>query len=486
MSIRRKKILILIGLTLTVGLSCKAFAAKSPWEGTRVKWLLGTGHNAVAGTVVKEVAEKELGIKVELVMVPGVQHREFVLKDWKTGGGEYDIVTMQPRDNAEVMGLGYFIPLNEYMDKYNAWDIYNNILPTYRGLYCEWGGKVYAFVQDGDITFMMYRKDIFSDPTIQAKFKAEYGYDLKAPDTMEEMLDVCSFFNGWDWDGDGKKEYGFQWTVWRRDFHHIHWLALFGGYGGIPFDENMKPLVNTEPGVKALELMKEILKVSPPGALGMNVDECFASFLNGEVALGLYFPDIGRLVYSGEAFAGAGGPEWKGKIGYAFWPKTVYKGVERRYACMSQGRIIGISKFSKVKDAAFQVLKLADRPDVANRYIINAKSGADPFLKTQLNPKVWWEDFNYPVDEDYLHYHLESMKYGYPAIMIPGNEEYNDSLNAQCDAYLAGMVDSAKIALDTVAKDWDAITMKWGRDEQKAVWKEVIKKFEAIGIHLPK
>lgn len=481
-----KKMFVFVGLILIVGLSCTAFAAKSPWEGTTVKWLTGTGHNAVAGTVVKEVAEKELGIKVELILIPDAQHREFVLRDWKTGGGEYDIVTMHPRYNAEVMGLEYLTPLNDYMDKYEAWDVYNNIIPTYRTLYAEWGGKVYAFVQDGDITFMVYRKDIFSDPSIQAKFKAKYGYDLKAPDTMDEMLDVSSFFNGWDWDGDGKDEYGFQWTFWRREFLEADWLPLFGGYGGIPFDENMKPLINTEPGVKALELMKEILKVSPPGALGMNVDECFAGFLNGEAVLALYYPDVGRLIYSPDAFGGTGGPHWKGKVGYALWPKTVYKGVERRYASMCHGRIIGISKFSKVKDAAFQVLKLANRADVANRYVINAKSGSDPFLQTQLDPKVWWEDFNYPVDEDYLRIHLDSMKYGYPEIMIPGNEEYYDSLRAQVDAYLAGMVDSAQTALDTVAREWDAITMRWGRDKQKAVWKEVLKKYEAIGIQLPK
>ena len=46
------------------------------------------------------------------------------------------------------------------------------------------------------------------NPEYQAKFKAKYGYDLAPPKAWKEVRDTAEFFNGWDWDGDGRKEYG--------------------------------------------------------------------------------------------------------------------------------------------------------------------------------------------------------------------------------------------------------------------------------------
>lgn len=86
-----------------------------------------------------------------------------------------------------------------------AWEYYRDNVKTYNKLLCEWEGKVYAFVQDGDAAILYYRKDVLNDPEKQEKFKAKYGYELPSPPKIwDQIIDVAEFFDGWGWDNDGK------------------------------------------------------------------------------------------------------------------------------------------------------------------------------------------------------------------------------------------------------------------------------------------
>ena len=51
-------------------------------------------------------------------------------------------------------------------------------------------------------------KDVIDNPEMQAKYKADTGKELKVPTTWKEYGEMASYFNGWDWDGDGELEYG--------------------------------------------------------------------------------------------------------------------------------------------------------------------------------------------------------------------------------------------------------------------------------------
>ena len=50
-------------------------------------------------------------------------------------------------------------------------------------------GKIYGFPDDGDVFVMYYRKDVLTDPAIQAAYKEKYGSDLPVPPTTWSEFD---------------------------------------------------------------------------------------------------------------------------------------------------------------------------------------------------------------------------------------------------------------------------------------------------------
>ena len=56
---------------------------------------------------------------------------------------------------------------------------------------------------------LYYRKDVLANTAYQEKFKSKLNYELpNPPKSMKEMHDVAEFFTGWDWNGDGKEDWG--------------------------------------------------------------------------------------------------------------------------------------------------------------------------------------------------------------------------------------------------------------------------------------
>lgn len=472
---------ISLGIFLTVALlafSVAGFAEKKPYEGVTVTWLTGAGHNQIACAINKEHIKEVLGITIDQIIEPDHLHYELAMKDWVTGGGSYDMLTLHPRWNGELME-GYLLPLNKYIDKFNAWDDYNDIMETYRELYCERGGKVYGFVQDGDVATMYYRKDILGNPEYQKKFKEKYGYDMPVPpQTWDHLIDVAGFFTGWDWDKDGENEFGLNFHPWRREDMEASFLPIWGSVSGgkVLFDENMRPLINSDDGLKTLALQKKLLDYMPPGFISFTWSETFASFIEGTVAISLSYPDIGRLILNEGTFGGAGGPQNKGKIGYAAWPATFLGGEPFRYNSMCHGRIIGISSFAKNPEAAFAALLEVCKKERSILHVSNVDSGSDPFAYSHMDLANWTIN----VEEEFLKAHVKNMGYGYPEPLIPGLAEYYEILRIEVHGFLAGEK-NAKTALANVERGWNDITERLGLDKQKKAWRGTLEILRGLG-----
>jgi ABC-type glycerol-3-phosphate transport system substrate-binding protein len=130
------------------------------------------------------------------------------------------------------------------------------------------------------------RKDLFTDPTEQAKFKAKYGYDLNYPDTWDQLRDAAEFFNRppnlngfWTSGAIG-------WAIFYGEF----WTLLQSNGGEVM--KNGAITVNTPEWAGALEFQKKMSAFSPEGWLGQ--DWFFGTKLleGGKLAMQLqwYFP----------------------------------------------------------------------------------------------------------------------------------------------------------------------------------------------------
>ena len=145
---------------------------------------------------------------------------------------------------------------------------------------------MYQYPVDGDRHYLKYRKDVIDNPEMQKKYKEATGKELKVPTTCKEYGEMAKFFNGWDWDGDGEKEYGSAEVMKKDDIMFAAFFSRSVAYaknprttGGFFFDlETMKPNINNPGFVEALGDWVEATKYVPPGGINFGLGDEIGSF----------------------------------------------------------------------------------------------------------------------------------------------------------------------------------------------------------------
>lgn len=495
------RLLLILGLVL--GLS--SFAAPSlsaPPEQTPVapasldvvKWeyppsfggvtinLVGdAGHNLKPYEFWKGDFEKA-GISILVTEVPFEGVYEKIKTEFVAGTGAFDVVTFYPAYIGDFAGNGYLEPLDEYMAKEPAavWDPNPaDVLAPFWELYCKFGGKVYALPIDGDVHMLMYRKDLLENPDEQAAFKAKYGKELAPPETWEDWLQIGEFFTRkkgeklagevLDRDFYGSAEFA------KRGFSFAWFVDRWAAFGEPYFDEQMNPLVNSPNAVKALQNFVDSLKNAPPDVLGYGYDELRDAFLKGSVAMVVQWTDVPKKG------ADPNQSVIVGKIGVGRVPGWKIGDQVVHRAMMPVGRVVAVAADSQNKEAAYWVTKHISY-DRSLEDVSTPLTGLDPYRKTHFtNPQAYTMFASVEEAQAYLNGVEAAMADGYPEIFIPGAAQYEDSLDLHVNKALAGQ-ETAQEALDAVAKEWNEITDKLGRDKQIELWLKALEAYKALGL----
>jgi len=350
------------------------------------------------------------------------------------------------------------------MDKWDpGWE---DVHEGYRKWACTFGGKRYAIPVTGDIVVTNYRKDIFEDPKEKSAFKAKYGYELAPPKTWDQVLDMAEFFRR-DTDGDGKIDFWGYADQSRRGRSFYWYLIRYAAYSSPDphlFDpKTMKPLINSPEAIKALENYVECTKLAPPGVLSWEWDELYNAFMKGELAFNVHWFDEGRRSWELErTIPGA-------KMGWALPPGVIKDGKLYQRSSTFGGWILGLCKDSKNPEAAYMVLWYMLGPEHSLEFVLDPGTGAGLFRTSHFESGL----SKYVCTEDYLKTLNDAIAILYPELRIPGGFEYYDSLDVAVQAAIA-RTKTSKEALDEVAKQWDEITDRLGRERQAARYREAM------------
>jgi multiple sugar transport system substrate-binding protein len=421
------------------------------------------------------------GITLKILESPDPTSYLDAVKDREAGGGRYDIVMFFPRFNGEL-APGYLRPLDDLIEKHAARDLFTNIVDAYRILYSRWGGKTIAVPVDGDVAMLYYRKDAFLNPDYQKKYRDRHGSELRVPRTWEEFRKVAQFFTGWAWGPSGRPGYGFQTSTWERAYIEQQWAPMMASAGGNWFTKDLKPAWNNEAGIRALRDLKGLLDFAPPGSISLSWNHTMENIFTEDVAMVLWYMDLGRLGMSPHSwFAKNGGPAKMKLFGYALWPGYESGGVYRNFNSMFYGRVVGISRFSKNPEAAFQVLRTLLVPERRVLSMDDDQSGSDMFLKTDYDPAVF-KKLSPP--RDFLETARKVLENGFPEMQLPGAGEYMDALQGSLHAYLTGSESDPAAALRSAADRWEAITDRLGRAKQAGYWAEVSGRYKEAGLRI--
>ncbi len=452
--------------------------------GTEVNVFVDGGINSVPFQMFSDKIEEESGIKVVLTEVAQEDVYTKLKNEFVAGTGAYDLVIYFPSLLPEFVNLGNIIPMDDYTEILDPQ--LEDIIVSYRELYCTYNDQLYSLPYDGDLHVYYYRKDLLEDETEQSNFKDEYGYDLKVPETWEEAKDFAEFFTRdagdtlagqtleSDFYGNG--------MLLARGWCKFAFMDRFTAYGGTYFDEDLNPMINSEAGMQAMADLKDLMQYAPSGVLSYGYTENRGSFLSGNLASFILWTDLFKFSYNADESS------VQGDVGISHIPGAIIDGELNYKATMPFGRVMSITSTTDHPAEAYYVaayMSVIGSQD----FVLDPRTGEDPFRYSHADPEKLAEylsDFSgteVPEDDCKIYFDAieASLENGYPDLSIPGSNEYMDVLDLNIHKALSGEI-TDEVALNTAAEEWNDISESMGFETQKQIWQSQLETWDKLGL----
>lgn len=424
------------------------------------------------------------GGTVEVQTFPFGDLFEKIRAGYVSGASPFDIIVYASDWAGDIMGAGYVLEVPQANQDAMG---YQYLIPTYRDRILSWGGKVYGTPYDGDAHNTYLRKDLLTDPTYMAEFKAKYGYDLPVPiKTWDQYHDIAEFFNGKEIDGN--TIYGAGTAFKRKAQSYWTYLGIAAPYAKAPNDpayffdpETMEPRINNPGFVKALDFYSSLVAVGPPDVVNWDVGNIRSEFPAGKLALAIDWGDVGPLSADPNSSVVTKG-----------WSAQAHPGVDEYYDSQTKawvkqynqapflafgGWVGGVSATTKNPECAFDFLSFMGSQNMSAKLVTTAGSGVNPHFYSDMNDLAPWVAAGMSEEQatEYLTAVRDTINSPNAVVdlRITGAAEYFDALDTQLARAVAGETSSQE-ALDEVAKQWNAITDRLGRDQQIKLYRQML------------
>lgn len=427
--------------------------------------------------------EELTGAEVNVVHVPFGDLFQRIMIPFQAKQNAYDVLFYGS------LWIGDFSPYLEPVPvEYQNTVSMKSVTTNYKDV-ATWGKTMVQFPVDGDRHYLKYRTDVLDNPEMQKKFKAETGRDLSVPQTWEEYDEIARVFNGWDWDGDGEKNYGSAEVVKRDDLMFSAFISRVSAYakhpdvkGGFFFDlETMEPLINTPGFVKGLEMFIKAQDFMPPGGNNFGLGDEIFSFGGGQTLFSYSWDDAyiqamqkdSRIRNKVAAAPLPGAKEvWNRKTGK--WDSFE---TPNRAPYITWGWTSAVSKMSENKDMAFDYLCFFSNEANTLHDLQIGRFGVNPYRTTHFDPKFWTDKLNWN-DKTALTYvktlsGMDDSKNRVFDLRVPGVGQFMSSMAVGVSEALAGQKAPQK-ALDDVAAEWRRIVERIGKDRVQQAYANVV------------
>ncbi|TIX96506.1 MAG: extracellular solute-binding protein [Mesorhizobium sp.] len=480
---------LLLGAMAMAGVAATGpAAAQKMYDGVTVRIMTRPGP-VIAQRLVERGKEftEMTGAKIEVAEVPFAELFQKLLTDWATGTNSIDVGVFASSWAPEYVDAGLLQDLTDYVAKDTKIEI-NDIAPFFREYNQKVGGKTYLITVDGDFQMVYYRKDILDQ------------MGLKPPRTWDEYHAVAAATDGKDLNGDGTPDFGSCMFKKRNAQSYFAIMSIAAAYvqtqgtfEGMFFDPaTMKPLVNNEAWAEAFKIYKKNGEYGPPDELNHDIGDTRALVTTGRCALAIDWGDIGPLSLD------PGGEAIKNKMGATVMmgtKKVLDKATGKLVDCDATRcphAIDGInySPFAafggwtgginakaddKVKQAGYNFLSYMNQAAQSNVDVTIGWTGYNPYRNSQLDNLEPWikAGFTEESAKNYLGAIKDSLNNPNMAsdLKIPGTAEYQGVvLDRELARFLAGEI-TAEEAVANVETGWEEITERFGRDEQKNLYK---------------
>jgi multiple sugar transport system substrate-binding protein len=438
--------------------------------------------------------EEQTGGHINITKVPIDTLHQEIFSDLKSGTGQYDAYQTAAWFYGDFFtgGEPLIAEIAPFLQdpRYPFWDP-DQFLPAIKRLY-TWQGKLYGVLFDADAQILYYRKDVLANAAYQEKFKSKLGYELpNPPKNVKEMHDVAEFFTGWDWNGDGKDDWGISLHAKVNEQGFFHFLTFAAPYVVSPNNryfyfnpDDMRPLINSEGHLRALEDYLRFLANGPKEQIGWTLPQGWEVFLAGHAVMEATWGDLPTLAQDRARSS------VQGRVGAALIPGTTeafnpITGQWEQYPLNVVGNTNGgswhcvIPRASKKKEAAYDFLAFMANRKNAFFNSTNGWTGVQPGMQYEYFPPVGtgsvveWQNQGWDKADAiaFLQYYHDNLVLPVQQLYlrIPGAAEYWHELDVRVSSVLAGET-KPKDALDDIYQTWEKITDRYGRESQKKLY----------------
>jgi len=322
-----------------------------PYVGTQLKVInLEQPYSKGIDTFIPEF-EKLTGMKVSQETMGQVAVTNKITTELAARTGFYDLLWVEGATVPQYAAAGWIEPIDSYISSpttlsVNLGDFIQSVLNALR--YPPPKGKLYSLPFFAATVIMYYRKDIFD------------RYGVAAPDTIEEMVEVCKKVHTKDMPAialRGKPH---------RAMNIWHWSYFLYGLGGNyfrDFPDDMYPTLDSPAAIKATDIYGQLLRnYSIPGAQSATYDDVVIAMQQGRVAMVTEGAPLGARILDPEK------SKVMGKVGF----RQVPRGPAGRFPPFTaQG--LAIARDSKNKEAAYLFLQWATSREILLKIALSTR-----------------------------------------------------------------------------------------------------------------
>jgi multiple sugar transport system substrate-binding protein len=264
------------------------------------------------------------------------------------GATQYDTIMHDYSVLPAQAGAGWLTPLDPYIDadpdfKKSVWsDVPENVLKLW-----SYKGKQHGLPPDGNTQLMYWRSDILDKAGI------------KPPETWDDVIESAKELTGGG-------QYGFVCSLQRGIWDYSVFASILQSHGGQVYDPaTFQVTLESEPAVKALNVLKTLLKYADPVTLNASNDDVIRSFASGR---GVLAPcEWGGAGFTSPEFSKFATQTGAGKV-----PKG--SGPDGKHVPVMGGLAFEIPVASEHKDEVWQWIKfiMSDDPEVQETWVKNS------------------------------------------------------------------------------------------------------------------
>ncbi|MBE7556107.1 MAG: extracellular solute-binding protein [Anaerolineales bacterium] len=391
-------------LEVTSGSEFWAEAGK-PYAGVTIRGISeSTPPSRYAAEVLAPAFEKETGIKVEFEVTSWDQMYDKPIKDMQANTGIYDFIYIEQDIIYSYLAQNFLVDLTQMLNekpelKSPDFDVAN--FTSFIDNFKDANGDVYGVPMEAFVKIQLYRKDLYSNPDIQAAFKEQYGYDLAPATTFQQYEDIAAFFTQYGKDnnmelwgttvqgntGHASSFYEYYESI-APTFGLYNWGIKDVGGGNYKACVANGGEMNSDVAKEALGWWVSLLQYAPPEATSSTWDEVAASFAAGRAAQGWVYGENAAWIATDDTRS-----KVVGNVGVALPPTA--EGVMAQaesgegYIGYYDGGAFGIPYSSKNQEAALLWLQYIGQSSVqaqwatAGSRIVMNSTFDDPLVKTQ-------------------------------------------------------------------------------------------------------